>query len=148
MSANVSGGSESAVSVALTPDAPVVQDGRLVVSADGADSISVDGVLVGTGHWEGRLASGLHSGPDHRARPRRARDGRGAARRPTRTLEITLPAERHGVQPGRPGSPGRAVLVAGLATGGYFLFNKPAPTALQRRPSALMQPGSIQLQWR
>ncbi len=40
---------------------PVPKEGTLRVVADHGDAIRVDGKLVGTGRWEGRLAAGAHT---------------------------------------------------------------------------------------
>ena len=128
---DVAGGNEIALTVALTPT-PHVAD--LVVATDDAATVSIDGQVVGTGRYQARLASGRHS--VHVTEPGRKavdsdldlRDGE------TRTLEVSLPEEKHGAI--WPWVVGGAVVVGAAVVGGYFLF-KPSDTTVPPPQGAL-----------
>lgn len=122
----------------------IVHEGTLVVNARSHDEIFVDGARVGIGVWRGVVSSGGHmlrvTAPEMRAYQSEivVRD------KETRTVAITLDRE---VKPSS-GVPawiwigGGALVVAGAAVGGYFIF-KPSdqqPTL----PVGTLDPGNVQ----
>jgi hypothetical protein len=113
----VPGGVEVPVEVHLTPE---VHAARLVVSADAAAAIAVDGALAATGRFDRAVAPGAHelsvTEPGRRAYPAQVDLHAGE----TRTLEVSL--EREAGAPVWPWIVGATVVAAGAAVGGYFLF--------------------------
>jgi hypothetical protein len=102
---------------------PIEREGRLVVRAGTGDAIMLDGRFVGMGTWQGSVPSGPHTlrvtAPDKRPFESQlvSRDGE------TRTVEVTLdPAVDSAGLPSWLWIAGGAVLAAGAATAGYFLF--------------------------
>jgi hypothetical protein len=120
--------------------APPVPMAHLAVAADDGATIAVDGQVVARGRFDARKAAGPHevSVTEAGMKPYQAeidlREGE------TRTLQITLEAERHGGV--WPWIVGGAVLAAGAAVGGYLLF-KPSPATPAAMPPD--QLGSLQL---
>lgn len=115
------GGTSPSVTLKLAPAPHVAQ---LVLTSDESSTVSLDGGVVGKGHFEGRLASGIHDVrvTDAGKRPYQAQielhDGE------TRTIQVTLEAEARGAAVW-PWVAGGLVLAAGAAVGGYFLFKSP-----------------------
>jgi hypothetical protein len=122
----------------------VAHEGRLVVRAARGDAISIDGTVVGGGDWSGALQSGSHvlrvTAPDKA--PYQSDllivDGQ------LRTVDVNLePLSRAGALPTWIWAVGGAVLVAGAATGAYFIFkpgdHQPAVTV------GTISPGTVQL---
>ncbi len=122
----------------------IIHEGTLVVTARAKDEIFLDGARVGIGSWRGVVSSGGHmlrvAAPE--MRPYQAeifvRD------KETRTVAITLDRE---VKPGG-GVPtwvwigGGAIVAAGAAVGGYFLFQ---PDDKQPKlPVGTLEPGNVQ----
>ncbi len=134
----VSGASDINMSIVLQPQP---HEARLVVSAPGAEAITLDGRPVAQSRFDGRIPSGQHtlritaSG----VRPYNAelslRDGE------TRTLDITLERETRNLT--ALWIVGSVVAAAGLGVGGYFLFRPNDIT----RPTTIgtMPPGQVQL---
>ncbi len=120
----------------------IVHQGRLVVHAGRSDVISIDGRGVGSGTWQATLPSGGHSlrvtAPDHHPFQQEVliQDGE------SRTVDVALEPNSRGL-PTWAWIAGGAVLAAGAATGGYFLFR---PSDTTTSPTAgTIQPGTIQL---
>jgi len=115
---DVEGGDERSVTIALIQE---VHAGRLLVAAEPASSIFVDGVLAGTARFEAPLAPGPHdvkvTEPGKRAYETQIelRDGE------MRTMQVTLQGESHRTR-FLPWIVGGAVVVACAVTGGYFLL--------------------------
>jgi len=122
----------------------IVHVGTLVVSARARDDIFVDGNRVGIGSWRGVLPSGGHtlrvSAPE--MRPYQTE----LVLRDKETRTITVQLERE-VKPSS-GVPawawigGGALVLAGAAVGGYFLFRPEdkEPTL----PVGTLEPGTVQ----
>jgi PEGA domain-containing protein len=112
------GGSEAVLSLSMVADRHVAQ---LVVSAEPESMIVVDGKTASQGRFDGSVATGTHTivvtAPGKRAYKADLdlRDGE------TRSLQVTLEADAHGGSVW-PWIVGGAILAAGAATGGYFLF--------------------------
>jgi hypothetical protein len=116
---DVAGGVASELSVHLTPQRRATA--HLVVAADGGATVAIDGSPTGLGRFDGPLAAGVHdvNVTEPGKLPYTAqvdlRDGE------TRSVEVTLHDEkRSGALV--PWLVGGAVVVAGAAVGGYFLF--------------------------
>lgn len=113
----IEGGSALALPVTLTP---LRHAAHLVITTDAEATVSIDGQVVGKGHFDGHPAPGSHdvaiteTGMRSHDAEIDLRDGE------TRTLEITLDRERHTLL--WPWIAGGAAVVAGAAVGGYFLF--------------------------
>lgn len=121
----------------------IKREGRLVVTAGPQDVISVDGQLVGQGHWEGTLTSGTHAILVTRKGKRPHQADVAIEDNETRRVQITLEAE-----PTRSSTwlwaGGGVLAAAGLGLGAYFLLRPettPAPAPLP----GTMPPGSVQL---
>jgi hypothetical protein len=112
------GGSEVPVNVTLTATKHTAQ---LVVAADGAATIMLDGKTIAQGHFDGVLESGVHhvnvseQGKQTYRADVELHDGE------TRQLQVTLEDEKHGASP-LPWIIGGVAVAAGAAVGGYFLF--------------------------
>jgi tetratricopeptide (TPR) repeat protein len=98
----------------------VRRTGRIVIETDREATIAIDGVTVARGYFEGELEPGAHA-------VRISRDGQDPydvtaqiAPGTTKQLSISLRASDAG--PWWPWALGGAVLVAGAAVGGYYLF--------------------------
>jgi hypothetical protein len=114
-----------------------------VVTSDEEATVIVDSAVVGQGRFEGRLAPGAHevrvteSGKTPYQSKVELRDGE------MRTMQVTLESERQG--PIWPWVVGGAVVAAGAAVGGYFVF-RPQDRTEPVPPGTL---GSVQFQaWR
>jgi hypothetical protein len=123
----VGGGVATAPVGGATPAAPPPAGrSHLSILSDSEATISVDGTVVGKERFDGTEAPGPHevSVTGTGMKPYKAeidlREGE------TRTLQITLEAERHGSL--WPWIVGGAAVLAGGAVGGYFLF-KPSDHA-------------------
>jgi len=115
----VPGNTASSLLVSMKPEQAAA---RLAISSSGArDLIKLDGKVVGTAHWEGALAPGLHD-------LRVTGDGKKPfqtqlllAPHGARTLTVALESEeRHGAA--WPWVVGGVAVAGGLAFGGYLLF--------------------------
>jgi hypothetical protein len=98
----------------------VRRTGRIVIETDREATVAIDGVTVARGYFEGELDPGPHA-------VRISRDGQEPydvtaqiAPGTTKQLAISLRANDSG--PWWPWAVGGAVLVAGAAVGGYYLF--------------------------
>jgi len=133
---DVAGGNETTVAITL---AAVVHAAHLVVVAEPDAIVTIDGKPEGKGRFDGRVATGAHSvlvtEPD-RTPYRTEIDLKDDE---TRTLSVTLESEKHGAV--WPWIVGGAVLAAGAAVGGDFLFRS-QPQAAPPPPDQL---GSLQL---
>ena len=125
-----------------------VHEGRLRISAENGAEIHVDGKMVGTGHWEGRLASGTHrievTSPGKQ--PWRSesvvQDGQ------LTTLAVSLSSNQPAASSGVPSwmwIAGGVVAAAGLSTGAYFLFR---PEDKGPPPSTQGSFGTVELPFR
>lgn len=137
---NASGAGEIAVNVQLEKD---VHEGLVIVRAGKGDTISIDGKVVGSDRWEGKLPSGGHS-------VRVTNEGKRAFTSEvlvndaqTRTLEVTLEAEKSGGVPAWVWVTGGVVVAAGAGVGGYFLFK--GDTTQAQPVSGTIQPGVVTL---
>lgn len=100
---------------------PLKSASSLSVSTKGrTDVISVDGKVVGNGHWQGSLPAGEHvvrvTAPGKKAFQSHIQLSSGGSR----TLEVTLEDEKKAAV--WPWLVGGAVLLAGAGVGGYFLL--------------------------
>jgi hypothetical protein len=117
------GGTQQTVEVTLKAD---VHEGRLRVVAGAADSISIDGKFVGTGQWEGKLPSGIHtlvvSAPGKRTYQSdvAVQDGQLSTSRITLEADVGPSAAPAGVPTWLWITGG--VALAGLGVGAYFIF--------------------------
>lgn len=136
------GGQEHPIVVEMAPE---VTEGRLVVVAAPTDVIHVDGQQVGTGQWEGKLPLGTHTvhvtGEGKRPRTSDVVVEKLGVRRLEVSLEA-IPSSKAWLWIG-----GGAVLVAGLAVGGYFVF-KPSTAERPSPTPGTMPPGTVQLPYR
>jgi len=137
---NASGAGEIAINVQLEKD---VHEGLVIVRAGKGDTISIDGKVVGSDRWEGKLPSGGHS-------VRVTNEGKRAFTSEvlvndaqTRTLEVTLEAEKSGGVPAWVWVTGGVVVAAGAGVGGYFLFK--GDTTQAQPVSGTIQPGVVTL---
>jgi len=146
-SQNVFGGTAIPIAVEMQK---VRHVGSLQILADGAYDVIVDGARVGVGSWSGELPSGTHTV-----------DVRGRAMLPYQsdvvivdkqksTLRVSLRPEPAPVSAPSGGSytwlwiTGGTLLVAGLATGAYFVF-RPADPQRPAQPSGTIQGWPVQL---
>ena len=117
-SVDAPGGVEVPVSITLSA---AHHAGQLVVAADAAATIVVDGQTIAQGHFDGALPAGPHHltvserGKQTYRSDVDLRDGE------TRQLQVTLEDEKQGASPW-PWIAGGVAVAAGLAVGGYFLF--------------------------
>jgi PEGA domain len=115
------GGTSPSLTLRLVAAPHVAQ---LVLTSDESSTVSLDGRVVGKGHFEGRVAPGIHDVrvTDTGKRPYQAQielhDGE------TRTMQVTLEAQAHGAALW-PWVAGGVALAAGAVVGGYFLFKSP-----------------------
>jgi hypothetical protein len=101
---------------------------QLVVAAEDDATVIVDDKVAGKGRFDGQLAPGHHQVKV--SEPGKApyvadvdlKDGE------TRTMQVTLESEHHGVGVW-PWVVGGVVVAAGAAVGGYFLFKPQDQTA-------------------
>jgi hypothetical protein len=120
----VQGGATRSLHISLVERA---HGGHLIVTSDAEANVVIDGQTIAKGRFDGALSTGAHdvrvTAPGRL--PYQAsvelHDGE------TRTLDVTLRAEPHVGAPLWPWIAGGAVVVAGAAVGGYFLF-KPHDT--------------------
>jgi PEGA domain len=119
------GGSEVSLNVQMQPED---KDGRVNVFAARGQSIRIDGRIVGEGQWSGSLPQGEHllrvTAEDMRPHEQEISIVAGQ----TRTLHVALERAESGVSAWVWIGAGSALVVAGLVTGGYFLF-RPAHEA-------------------
>lgn len=122
----------------------VLHEGTLVVSARPGDEIFIDGTRMGMGTWRGVLPSGGHmlrvTAPEMRA----YQTDLVLHDKEMRTVAITLDREvkPSGPVPGWVWIGGSALLVAGAAIGGYFLFRPEDRQPTQ--PIGTLDPGNVQ----
>jgi hypothetical protein len=133
---DVAGGSETAVAVTL---AAVVHTAHLVVLAEEDATVLVDQGTASKGGYDGRVASGVHTVQVTAAGKLAYKAEIDLKDDETRSVNVTLENEKHGTL--WPWIVGGAVVVAGAAVGGYFLF-RPQPAAAPMPPDQL---GSLQL---
>lgn len=139
----IAGGSPTRIDVTLQAE---VHEGRLRVVAGAGDAIRIDGQLVGTSQWEGKLKTGIHAvqvsaeGKVSYQSDVGVEDGQLANVRVT--LESKALAQR-GSAPIWPWIAGGAAL-AGLSVGAYFLF-RPRDDAPTPPVDGSLDPGSIPL---
>ncbi|MGH7437814.1 MAG: PEGA domain-containing protein, partial [Polyangiaceae bacterium] len=142
-SLDMPGGTEATVAVTLKAQQHV---GQLVVSSDPAATVVVDGRDAGKGRFEGAVAAGPHdvtvseTGKKTYTAHVELHDGE------TRTMDVTLEDESHGMSPW-PWIVGGAVVAAGAAVGGYFLF-KPSDTTTTTPAPAGMFGKVMFMTWR
>jgi hypothetical protein len=115
---DIGGGSETSLAVTLVGRTTL---GHLVVSADAAATIGVDGKQAEKGRFDGPVPAGVHEVVVTEAGmlPYKAQVELAAGE--TRSLEVTLEREGHGA-PIWPWIVAGAAVAAGAAVGGYFLF--------------------------
>lgn len=123
-----------------------VTDATLIVyTARPKDEITVDGTLRGLGTWKGSVPSGSHTVRVTAPEMRPYQSDIFLREKESRTIAITL--EREPVRPSA-GIPawvwigGGALVLAGGAVGGYFLF-KPEDKQAET-PVGTLDPGSVQ----
>jgi hypothetical protein len=127
----IAGGRDTALAITLVPQ---IHDARLVIEAAAAATVSIDGKVVGNGHFEGAERPGTHkisvvqTGMQAYEATIDLRDGE------ARSLQVTLEAEHHAAL--WPWIAGGAVFAAGMVVGGYFLF-KPSDTVTPVPPGKL-----------
>ena len=120
----LAGGSEITLEVSLQP---LASTGQLRVVAQATDMIRVDENIVGNASWQGPLPQGVHMLRVTRAGMQPYETEVNVAAGDTRTIYVTL-------QPASSGMPAwvwvgaGAIVLGGLATGGYFLL-RPAGKA-------------------
>jgi hypothetical protein len=136
----VSGAEAMAVDVQLNK---IVHAGRLSIRAGERDVVDIDGQPVGIGQFDGALPSGGHqirvrgNGMATFQSEVLIQDGR------TRTVEVTLQSLPHGGLPPWAWITGGAIVAAGAAVGGYFLFK---PKDESGAPAAgTISPGTVTL---
>jgi hypothetical protein len=138
------GGATAAVICKMVKE---VHEGRLVVVAGANETIWIDSKAVGTGRWQGVLASGGHTlrvtAPGMRSHQTEITIKDKDAR------EVRVMLEKD--QAAAPGGSktwmwitGGAVLVAGAVLGGYFLL-KPKDETAPGPNQGTMNPGTVQL---
>ena len=116
---DIAGGSETPIALTLVAQRHVA---RLIVGSDEGATVVVDGQNAAKGHFEGQVAPGRHevSVTEPGKLPYKAqidlRDGE------MRSLDVTLESEARGGAPIWPWIVGGALVAAGAAVGGYFLF--------------------------
>ena len=93
---------------------------RLAIQTDAAGAIAGDGVVVGTGRWEGALAAGPHTVRVSATGKKTHEASVDVAAKEARTLQISL--EDEAKMPLWPWIVGGAAVVGGAVVGGYFLF--------------------------
>ena len=98
----------------------VRRTGRIVVETDREATIAIDGVTVARGYFEGELEPGAHA-------VRISCDGQDpydvtAQIAPGTTKQLSISLRSSDAGPWWPWALGGAVLVAGAAVGGYYLF--------------------------
>jgi hypothetical protein len=139
---SVPGNGDVTVEVKLVPD---IHEGTLVIHAGPKDTIVVDGQMKAVGDWRGVVKSGGHqvriSAPGMRTYQSEVvvQDDQ------VRPVDVTLDKEA------RPGSAvpawvwvaGGAVVVAGAAVGGYFLFKTKEETGATT--PGTITPGTVQV---
>lgn len=117
-----------------------VHEGLLSIHAGTTDSIFVDGKVVGTGRYEGKVSSGGHSlrvtAKGFRAHSSEVlvQDGE------TRRVDVSLEKEASGI-PAWAWVAGGVLLASGAAVGGYFIFK---PGDAQPSVIGTMDPGTVQ----
>ena len=117
---DVTGGSQKPIGVTLLARAETPSS-RLVVVADDAAAIVVDGRDAARGRFDGALASGPHEVSVTEAGKRAYRAQINLAAGQTRTVTVTLDDEASS-QAWWPWVAAGTAVVAGLAVGGYFAF--------------------------
>jgi hypothetical protein len=124
----VTGRQEAVAFASSSIPAAVVPAARLVVAAQAASTVTVDGTVAGMGRYDAKLPPGIHEvrvtepGKTLYKASVDLHDGE------TRTIEATLENEQRGAL--WPWLVGGAVLVtAGAVVGGYFLFRPQDQTA-------------------
>jgi hypothetical protein len=138
ISQNFAGASDVSFNVALERD---IREGQLAILAIDNATISVDGNAVGTTQWQGALTAGEHAIRVSARGMRTYNKELVMEAGQSRSLYVTLEAEKSGI------SPlvwiGAGILVAGgIATGAYFLLKPADQTAPQ---SGTWSPYTIKL---
>jgi hypothetical protein len=121
-SAEVPGGAPLVLAIPLVREQ---RDAHLIVNAREADAIAVDEKTVGIAEWTGALSPGTHVVVVRGKGKRPQRIEVSLREAETRTLGVTLESESRTVWPWL--IAGGAVVAAGAAVGGYFLF-RPSPS--------------------
>ena len=120
----LAGGSEITLEVSLQP---LASTGQLRVEAQADDMIRIDGKLVGHANWQGPLPPGMHMLRVTRAGMQPYESEVNVAAGDTRTIYVALQQASSGIPAWLWVGVG-AIVVGGLATGGYFLL-RPTPQA-------------------
>jgi hypothetical protein len=116
------GEKEKRVSILVGSAAPEAPGrGRLVVSTDAAATVTIDGQILAHGRFDGALAAGPHAVQVNEAGKMPFKSQVEVREGETRTLSIELEDEKRGTAVW-PWLVGGAVVAAGAAVGGYFLF--------------------------
>jgi hypothetical protein len=112
---------QEAIDFAASADPGAVRTARLVVAAQAASTVAIDGTVAGMGRYDGRLPPGTHE--IRVTEPGKVLYKANVDLQPgvTRTIEVTLENEpRRAAWPWLVG--GAVLLTAGAVVGGYFLF--------------------------
>jgi len=111
------------------------------------DSIRIDGKLLGTGQWEGKLTSGIHAVQVSAEGKRPYQSDVGVEDGQLANVRVTLEgnaAAQRGAAPVWPWIAGGAAALAGLSVGAYFLF-RPRDEGPPAPVDGSLDPGSIPL---
>jgi len=119
--------------------AKIVHEGRLHVRAPSAAAIALDGAVVGTGTWQGTLASGGHTLRVTAPNMRPWQSEILVVDDQVRDVNVALEPEPTRV-PTWAWIVGGGVLAAGLGVGGYFLFRSDPS---YDGPSGNLDPGVV-----
>jgi hypothetical protein len=140
-SVDAPGGTEVPVSFTLVAARHLAQ---LVITADAAALVVLDGETPAQGRFDGAVAPGPHHvvvserGKQTYRTDLDLRDGE------TRQLQVTLEDEQHGGSPW-PWIIGGVAVAAGLGVGGYFLFRSQPTTTTPVPPGNIG--GTVQFMW-
>jgi len=140
----IDGGTATQIDVTLKAE---VHEGRLRVVAGAGDSIRIDGKLLGTGQWEGKLTSGIHAVQVSAEGKRPYQSDVGVEDGQLANVRVTLEgnaAAQRGAAPVWPWIAGGAAALAGLSVGAYFLF-RPRDEGPPAPVDGSLDPGSIPL---
>lgn len=135
----VGGAPEITVDIVLVR---TVHEGRVIVSAEPGDVITLDGTIMGAGSWSGDVTSGNHTlrVTNPNKLPYEAEII--VADKQVREVRVTLKTPPSGGLPIWAWVAGGAVIVTGMTVGGYFLFRKTDP--VYDGPHGNLDPGIIQ----
>jgi hypothetical protein len=139
-SVDAAGGTEVPVSFSLTASRHTAQ---LMVTADAAAAIVLDGSNLAQGRFDGSVAPGPHHVTVSERGKQTFRADLDLREGETRQLQVTLEDEGHGSSPW-PWIAGGVAVAAGLAVGGYFLFRPQPQTTTPVPPGNI---GSVQFMW-